>query len=66
MDSTAIISILETYMLDTSYSIRDIIKFYPANKLKDKEGKPTTEIANRYFVMSHTPLTDGKVHDDEM
>lgn len=64
MDSTAIISILETYFLDTSYTLPNVIKYFPAHTLV-KDGKESIEFANRYFVMSDAPVTNAKIQDEE-
>ncbi|XP_075990878.1 prostaglandin E synthase Su(P) [Anticarsia gemmatalis] len=59
LDSTAIISVLETYMRDKA-SLRDIIKFYPVTKYINDTGKDATDITNKYFIMHNAPVPDEK------
>nr|XP_021188017.2 prostaglandin E synthase 2 [Helicoverpa armigera] len=59
LDSTAIISVLETYLKDKSTELREIIKFYPVTKFVNDSGKDTTDIANKYFIM-HQANVDEK------
>lgn len=58
MDSTAIISVLETFFEDPSHPIEQVIKYYPSHTFV-KDGKETVEVANRYFVMSEAPSNDA-------
>lgn len=60
LDSTAIISVLETYLQDKSSQLRDIIKFYPATKYLNDDGKSTTDIANKYFIMHNAVVPDER------
>lgn len=60
LDSTAIISILETYLLDTTTQLRDIIKYYPITNYQNNDGKKTSEVVNKYFVMHNKPLLNNK------
>lgn len=60
LDSTAIISVLETYMRDKSAQLTDIIKFYPVNQFPAENGKKISEVANRYFIMHNAPVPDQK------
>ncbi|XP_032527364.2 prostaglandin E synthase 2 [Danaus plexippus] len=60
LDSTAIISMLETYLRDKSYQLSDIVKFYPATRFVNDSGKIATDITNKYFVMNNAPLLDEK------
>ncbi|XP_047544302.1 prostaglandin E synthase 2 [Vanessa atalanta] len=60
LDSTAILSILETHIRDKSYSLRDIVKFYPVSKFENDSGKPTTDVTNKYFIMHNSAVPDEK------
>lgn len=60
LDSTTIISALETYMHDRTLSLREIVKFYPVTKYINESGVETTEIANKYFIMHNAPVPDEK------
>ncbi|CAH0716420.1 unnamed protein product, partial [Brenthis ino] len=60
VDSTAILSILETYLRDKSYELSDIIKFYPLTRYVTDAGKSTLDVTNKYFVMSSSVVPDEK------
>lgn len=66
LDSTAIISVLETYLQDKSISLRNIIKFYPVTKYLNDAGKEATDITNKYFVMHQTFVPDEKEKNAEL
>ncbi|KAL4703424.1 hypothetical protein ACJJTC_008143 [Scirpophaga incertulas] len=51
LDSTAIISVLETHRQDGTSQLRDVAKLYPASTFTTDDGKTMTDIANKYFVM---------------
>lgn len=50
-DSTAIISILSSYLMDDSQDIGDIMKYYPSVSFVDDSGKDKNDILNKYFLM---------------
>ncbi|CAH2035194.1 unnamed protein product, partial [Iphiclides podalirius] len=58
MDSTAIISILETFLRDKTSQLRDIVKFYPLTRYINDAGKSTTDITNKYFIMNNSSVPD--------
>ncbi|XP_045509417.1 prostaglandin E synthase 2 [Colias croceus] len=58
LDSTAIISVLETYLRDKALQLREIIKYYPATHYVNDDGKGTTDITNKYFVMHNAGISD--------
>lgn len=60
LDSSAIISVLETFLRDKSSQLRDVIKFYPTTKYDNDDGKKTTDIANKYFVMHNAAVPDER------
>ncbi|KAL0902555.1 hypothetical protein ABMA27_000395 [Loxostege sticticalis] len=60
LDSTAIISVLETYLQDKATQLQDIVKFYPTTKYVNDDGKSTTDIANKYFVMHSSVVPDER------
>ncbi|KAL0852195.1 hypothetical protein ABMA28_000419 [Loxostege sticticalis] len=60
LDSTAIISVLETYLQDKATQLQDIVKFYPTTKYVNDDGKNTTDIANKYFVMHSAVVPDER------
>lgn len=65
MDSTAIISALETYFRDRTTQLTEVIKFYPITKYTNDDGKSTTDITNKYFVMYNSPVPDQKERIEE-
>lgn len=65
MDSTAIISILSTYLKDNNEEISNILKYYPPNRFVNDSGKEVTDIPNKYFVMHNASIAD-KQNDIEM
>lgn len=50
-DSTAIISILSSYLIDPSVSIRELVEMYPEISYINSDGKKTFEILNKYHLM---------------
>ncbi|CAH4038763.1 prostaglandin E synthase 2 [Pieris brassicae] len=60
LDSTAIISVLETYLRDKPMPLRDIIKYYPATRYTNDSGKEVTDITNKYFVMLNSATSEKK------
>lgn len=66
MDSTAIISVLETYFKDKTMPLRNIVKFFPVTKYLNDTGKETTDITNKYYVMHSTFVPDEKEKAAEM
>ncbi|KAJ0183790.1 hypothetical protein K1T71_000213 [Dendrolimus kikuchii] len=66
LDSTAIVSILDTYLMEKGAQLREIIKFYPVTKYMNESGKDVTEIANKYFIMHNAPVPDEKEKEAEM
>ncbi|XP_013189219.1 prostaglandin E synthase 2 [Amyelois transitella] len=65
MESTAIMSILETHLRDKSSQLQEVIKFYPQTKFISDDGKETTDIANKYFIMHNTAVPDEKERAEE-
>ncbi|KAF9804761.1 hypothetical protein SFRURICE_007664 [Spodoptera frugiperda] len=60
LDSTAIISVLETYLKDKTSELRELIKFYPVTKFVTETGSESTDIANKYFIMHQANVPDEK------
>ncbi|XP_013137897.1 PREDICTED: prostaglandin E synthase 2 [Papilio polytes] len=65
MDSTAIISALETYFRDRTTQLTEVIKFYPITRYTNDDGKSTTDITNKYFVMHNSSVPDQKERVEE-
>lgn len=60
MDSSAIVSVLETFLRDKSSQLQDIVKFYPITKFFNDEGKEITDVTNKYFIMHNAVVPDQK------
>lgn len=65
LDSSAILSILETHLRDKTYSLQDIVKFYPLSKFENDSGKITSDVTNKYFIMHNSPVPDEKQRNVE-
>ncbi|XP_041986178.1 prostaglandin E synthase 2 [Aricia agestis] len=67
LDSTAIISVLETYLRDKSHQLTDVVKFYPIAKYDDENGKSVVDITNKYFIMHNAsvPNTNERTAEAE-
>lgn len=50
-DSTAIISILSSYLIDPSVSIRELVEMYPEISYINNDEEKTFEILNKYHLM---------------
>lgn len=66
LDSTAIVSVLETYLRDKSSDLRDVVKFYPVTNYPNDDGKNVTDITNKYFIMHNAPVPDEREKQAEM
>lgn len=57
VDSSAIISLIATYLQDRRTDIGDLAQFYPHISFFDDDGKKKQDILNKYFLMyrEHTP-----------
>ena len=52
-----IISVMESFLHNTSQSMLELVKCYPTIEHTDEEGEKRMEIMNRYFLMygQHPP-----------
>nr|CAB58343.1 hypothetical protein [Drosophila erecta] len=57
VDSSAIISLIATYLQDKRTEIGELAQFYPHTSFFDDDGKKKNDILNKYFLMyrEHTP-----------
>ncbi|KAM3968561.1 prostaglandin E synthase Su(P) [Aphomia sociella] len=60
LDSTAIMSVLETHLRDKSSQLQEIVKFYPTTKYVNDAGRNTTDITNKYFIMHNNTVPDER------
>ncbi|XP_026759547.1 prostaglandin E synthase 2 [Galleria mellonella] len=60
LDSTAIISVLETHLRDKSSELREVVQFYPVTRYLNDAGKDTTDITNKYFIMHNNAVPDER------
>ncbi|KAK3913179.1 Prostaglandin E synthase 2 [Frankliniella fusca] len=65
-DSTAIISILESFLSDRKQNLLDIVNCYPSLSYRDNDGSIKSEIQNRYFLMSGDDGRKGRSKEDIM
>ncbi|KAI5641360.1 glutaredoxin domain-containing protein [Phthorimaea operculella] len=65
LDSTAIISVLETYLRDQSQPLQEVVKYYPPNSFLTDDGKKASDITNKYFVMHNAPIQDKNEREAE-
>lgn len=64
-DSTAIISILSSYLIDPSVSINELVEMYPEISYLNNDGKKTFEILNKYHLM-HGEKSPKTVNKDDL
>ncbi|XP_078685949.1 prostaglandin E synthase 2-like [Branchiostoma floridae x Branchiostoma belcheri] len=50
-DSSVIISVLKTFMVNTHKDLDKVVSYYPIMVTQDTDGKEVREIANRHWVM---------------
>uniref|UniRef100_A0A0K8TJ45 Prostaglandin E synthase 2 n=3 Tax=Lygus hesperus TaxID=30085 RepID=A0A0K8TJ45_LYGHE len=62
-DSSVIISILQSYLLDPDYKLRNVVKFYPNIAYMGDDGNVKKEVLNKYHVMYHTSVPEGQTND---
>lgn len=58
-DSTAIVSILATILLDPGADVGELAKLYPKVKYVDDNGKKTEDVVNKYFLMHQGGVPKG-------
>ena len=59
-DSSVIISILESYLVDPTQSIEKLVSYYPGIEGPNEEGKNTIDYPNKYFIMYQEHLSDRR------
>jgi len=59
-DSSYIISLFRSFVLDPSKALDEIATFYPIYKITDEKGKSRYEVENKYFIMFQEQLKDDK------
>lgn len=63
-DSTMIVSLLSSYMIDPTIPIEDLMKYYPSiSQLKD-DGKRVNDILNRYHLIYGEKTPKNLSEDD--
>lgn len=50
-DSSTIISILSSYLMDKKQDLYQVVQCYPTVTFTDESGKKTDDILNKYFLM---------------
>lgn len=51
-DSSVIVSVLASYLRHPGQDVVELASFYPSISFYDDKGKKTTDIMNKYFLMS--------------
>uniref|UniRef100_U5EGP9 Putative glutathione s-transferase-related protein n=1 Tax=Corethrella appendiculata TaxID=1370023 RepID=U5EGP9_9DIPT len=66
-DSSTIISVISSYLIDKRQDIGELVKLYPAISYFDDNGKKAFDIMNKYFLMfgDHKPKDSKDVMNDE-
>ncbi|KAJ8300533.1 hypothetical protein KUTeg_022052 [Tegillarca granosa] len=59
-DSSVIISLIESYLHDTSQPLDLLKSFYPGLESKDNRGKTVWEFQNKYFIMFQDHISDKR------
>ncbi|XP_063545891.1 prostaglandin E synthase 2 [Cydia strobilella] len=65
MDSSAIVSVLETFLRDKNCQLQDVVKFYPVTKFLNDQGKEVTDVTNKYFIMHNSVVSDQTERNTE-
>ncbi|KAK2719328.1 prostaglandin E synthase 2-like [Artemia franciscana] len=63
VDSSLIISVLQSLLYDKNMKLEDLLKFYPMVEFVE-DGTKNTEIMNKYFLMLQDSLPKGKTKED--
>lgn len=63
-DSSVIISILGTYLMDIKGGLQSALKYYVPVVYTNEEGIEITEVTNKYFLMYAEKSTDGRTYED--
>lgn len=50
-DSTMIVSLLSSYMIDPTTPIEDLVKYYPSISYFKDDGKKVNDILNKYHLI---------------
>lgn len=63
-DSTMIVSLLASYLHNTSHKIEELANYYPSIGMHDENGKFKYEIINKYFLMFNKQLPKNRSMND--
>ncbi|XP_029155298.1 prostaglandin E synthase 2 [Nylanderia fulva] len=63
-DSSMIISLLASYLHDTSHKVEELSNYYPSVGMHDEQGNFKYETINKYFLMFNTNLPKDKTMND--
>ena len=55
-----IISSLASHLVDPEKDVTEIVKYYPQVDFQDADGKKSSEIMNRYFLMFGDDESTGR------
>ncbi|XP_074101718.1 prostaglandin E synthase Su(P) [Cotesia typhae] len=65
-DSSMIVSVLASYLIDMSNNLNDLAHYYPVIGMNDEGGKFKQEIINKYFLMHQGEIPKDRTLDDIM
>lgn len=63
-DSSMIVSVLSSYMIDPSVDIKELAQFYPSVSYMNNEGKKIHDILNKYHVIYGEKIPRDKSKED--
>lgn len=64
-DSTMIVSLLSSYMIDPSIPIEDLVKLYPSISYMNDDGKKVNDILNKYHLI-YGEKTPKNINKDDL
>ena len=67
-DSSLIISALESFLLDQTQSVPQLVSYYPELESENERGKKVYEYPNKYFLMhgKEAALTDKRKYGHQL
>lgn len=63
-DSSMIVSLLTSYMIDQSIPIEDLVKYYPSISYMNDDGKKVNDILNKYHLIYGDKTPKNLTKDD--
>lgn len=63
-DSTMIVSVLSSILIDPSIDISDLVKLYPSISYMNDDGKKIHDILNKYHLIYGEKIPKNKTKED--